>query len=546
MKNAQTSAASAETMIDINDGFVYSTGKRYAGGSKHSQGSGSKAKIFLIAGIAVGVVALGAAGFYIFNSFSSSAPDKEALAENAFVFENKTVISGIDVTGKNLKQSKLLLGLNKKKFINPVSFSVNVNGNDTELKETDFDYTYNIDEVIEQARQDVLNGVRPSGDEGLTYQVKALVTEESINRNTSAICKANDTDPIDAYVTAFYPYAENRFDIADATDGCKVDSEDLKSRFVAAFDNGDNFCQIDAKVDTAPAEFGADALRAGLVKLSSYETYSTNTANGTTNMKVSLASCNGSIIEPGATWSFNGCTGDSNLTSNGYKSASVISNGKIEQGIGGGICQSSSTIYNAAIRANMSIKERYNHKWASSYVPTGLDATIDYPGLDLKLTNPTKHQMFLECKVVGSTLYASFWGVKTGDYDEIHTHNEISSQGGKTYSVRAWRVYLKGGKEIDREELPSSSYDSDHGVVFIQADNDTKAVDTNVDGVDDPSSSTESVTDAPSQSSEPSYVEPVYTDPEPVHTDPPYTPDPEPTPEPQPEPDPGDSGGEGE
>lgn len=530
MKHAKGYAAeTGDTMVDISDGFVYGTASHYAGDKQPV----NKTRIFLIAGISAAVVALGAAGFFIFNSLSSSAPDKEALAENAFVFENKTVISGIDVTGKNLKQAKLLLGLSKKDFINPVSFSVNVNGNTTELKESDFEYTYNIDEVIEQARQDVLNGVRPSGDEALTYTVKALVTEDSINRNTDAVCKEYDTDPTNAYVTNFYPYADHRFDIADAVDGCKVDAVDLKSRFVAAFDNGDNFCNIDAKVDTAPAECDADTLRGSLVKLSSYETYSTNTANGTSNMKVSLAACNGSIIDPGETWSFNGCTGDSNLTSNGYKSASVISNGKVEQGIGGGICQSSSTIYNAAIRANLTVEERYNHKWASAYVPTGLDATIDYPNLDLKLSNPFKFQVFLECKVVGSTLYASFWGVKTGNYDDIHTHNEISSQGGKTYSVRAWRVYLKDGQEIDREELPNSTYDSDHGVVFIQADNDTKAVDTNVDGVDDPSSSaSESATDAPSQSSEPSVVEPVYTDPEPVITDPPYTPDPDPTPDP--------------
>ena len=190
-------------------------------------------------------------------------------------------------------------------------------------------------------------------------------------------------------------------------------------------------------------------------------------------MKVALAACNGSVIESGDEWSFNNCTGDSNLESNGYKSAHVISEGKIIDGIGGGICQASSTIYNAAIRANMEVEERHNHQWASSYVPTGLDATIDYPNLDLVLSNPTDFQMFLECRVEGNTLYASVWGVKSDSWDEIHTRNEVSDKGSKTYTVRAWRIYLKDGKEVDSEELFKSTYDLDYGVVFIEADNDT-------------------------------------------------------------------------
>ena len=105
----------------------------------------------------------------------------------------------------------------------------------------------------------------------------------------------------------------------------------------------------------------------------------------------------------------------------------------------------------------MDVEERYCHKWASSYVPTGLDATIDYPRLDLKLSNPTDYQMFMECKLVDRTLYVSVWGVKDSSYDEIKTHNEITDKGGSSYTVKAWRVYYKDGKEVDRESLGSKS-----------------------------------------------------------------------------------------
>lgn len=457
---------------------------------KSSDNPGKKKKIIIISSIAAAVViALGVTGFVIFNSFNKQI--NASAGEQEFIFNDKTIVSGIDITGKNMEQAKLLLEKNKDKFITPITLSIGVNGETVKLTQSDFSYEFNIEDVLKRAKHDYESGQKPTEDVdgAITYTVTAKVKEESINSNVGKICKDTDTEPKNAYVTDFKPYSDDRFEFAEAQDGCKVDSDDLKQKISTVFVRGESVSTIEAKVEKESADVNAEELSKKLVKLSSYETYSTNTANGTSNMKVSLEACNGSIIDPGEVWSFNGCTGDSNLESNGYKSAHVISDGKLIDGIGGGICQSSSTIYNAAVRANMEIEERYNHKWASNYVPTGLDATIDYPNLDLKLSNPTDFQMFLECKVVGSTLYASFWGVKSGNYDEIHTHNEVSDTGSKSYSVRAWRVYIKDGKEIDREELSKSTYDNDYGVVFIEADNDTRAEDKDVDGLDDSSSS---------------------------------------------------------
>ena len=138
-----------------------------------------------------------------------------------------------------------------------------------------------------------------------------------------------------------------------------------------------------------------------IVKLSSFSTESSNNDNGNHNMKISLKACNGSVIEPGETWSFNDCTGDSNLESNGYKEAGVIVDGKSGTGIGGGICQSSTTIYNAAILCGMKIEERYCHYFKSTYIDAGRDATIDYGNLDLKLSNPFSYQLFMKCWLFG-------------------------------------------------------------------------------------------------------------------------------------------------
>ncbi len=472
--------------------------KRY-----HKDGDRSKKtkKIIIIASIAVAVTAaLGVAGFCIFNGLNKQSKEDE---NKPFTFTDTTIISGIDVTGKTLEEAKQTLEQNKNKLNKPIEISINIDDTVKKLNQDNFTYTYNIDQVIQQAYNDAIDPENKiNNDEVRTYTVKSTVEEKSIDSNVSAIIKEYDVEPVDAYVSKFYPYENNRFEYVDEVDGRELKGDDLKTKLKDSFKKGGNFCKIDAVTEQLSADVTKEFLKDNLVQLSSYETYSTNTANGTSNMTVALEACNGSIIQPGDyIWSFNECTGDSNKEENGYKSAHVISEGKLIDGIGGGICQASSTIYNAAIRADLDIEERSCHQWASSYVPTGLDATIDYPNLDLKLSNPNKTQLFLECKVVDNTLYAAFWGVKYGDYDEIKTHNELSDTGSSSYTVRAWKVYLKNGKEIDREELFKSTYDMDYGVVFIDADYDTGAVYRETSGSESSESSYDDSDDSDSYSS---------------------------------------------
>lgn len=467
------SLATESGMVDITGGSVGNAPakKRYS----RNNGKNNKKKIVIISSIVAAVVVAAAVIFFcLFFGIWHNNGDSDDSASKEFLFAANTSVSGYDISGKTTAEAKELLEKNKTNFISPIRISIEVAGESIELTQDNFSYTYNIDEVLAQIKQDAESKNNSDGSvEKTEYSITATVTEDSITAKTDEICETYDTEPIDAYVSDFHPYEEERFGFVESIDGLKVDNEDLQSKIKEAFNNKQNYCVIEAEAEATEANVTVDFLRKNLVKLSSYETYSTNTANGTSNMKVSLEACNGSIIDPGEMWSFNECTGDSNLESNGYKPANVIANGKITQGIGGGLCQSSSTIYNAALRANMEIVERYNHQWASSYVPTGLDATIDYPNLDLTLRNVSGYQMFLECKLVDYTLYATFWGVQDASYDEIKTRNEMGSSDGSHYSVKAWRIYYKDGKKVKEEELSSSRYDSSHGLTFIAADNDT-------------------------------------------------------------------------
>lgn len=121
--------------------------------------------------------------------------------------------------------------------------------------------------------------------------------------------------------------------------------------------------------------------------LGEFTTYTTNVANRNFNVNKAAEALNGTIIQPGKQFSYNSIVGNAGKAE-GYKQATVISGGKYVKGYGGGICQDATTLFNAALLANMQIDERYNHALKSSYVKPGYDATVAYGTLDFKFTNP--------------------------------------------------------------------------------------------------------------------------------------------------------------
>ena len=387
-------------------------------------GKKSNKKKIIIASCAAGAVVIGIAVAGVVMLMPSK--NGQTTADNlglGFHFSDDAQVSGISLAGKTYDEALKLLTSKQESFITPVSISVKAKEKTYTITQKDLKYTYNTESVLTQLKNDELNK-ESSGKTAKTYTVVATCTDDSIKSNAEKIKKEVDVKATNARVSEFNPYdGDNRFKYADAEKGAELDEKDLVTQLSSAIKSGTGTMALNAVVKDVDADISLDMVKKNIVKLSTYETVSYNNANGNSNMKTALEACNGSVLEPGEVWSFNECTGDSNLSENGYKPAGVIADGKLVQGNGGGICQASSTIYNAAIRANVEIEERYCHLWASDYVPTGLDATIDYPNLDLKFSNQTDYQMFIECKMDGTTLSATFWGWQSPDYDEIRTEN---------------------------------------------------------------------------------------------------------------------------
>ena len=117
----------------------------------------------------------------------------------------------------------------------------------------------------------------------------------------------------------------------------------------------------------------------------------------------------GALVAPGKTFSFNGTTGE-RTAEKGFEEAPVIINGELQTGLGGGICQVSTTVFNAVYEAGLQIDERTNHALYISHYPLGRDATVNYPDLDLKFTNDTDHWLLLRTFVGSGSLTVNLYG----------------------------------------------------------------------------------------------------------------------------------------
>ena len=202
----------------------------------------------------------------------------------------------------------------------------------------------------------------------------------------------------------------------------------------------------------------------------------------TTNLELAAEKINGTILSPGEEFSYNTTVGARTI-SNGYKEAKIYSNGKVVDGIGGGICQISSTLYNAAMFANLNITTRYNHQFLTSYVAPGRDATVVYGVKDLKFINNRSYPIKIEMKISNGIVYCSFYGIKEDteydvsfdtqtvsvtepevkyEYDNSLSPAEqkIKQSGAQGMTVNVYKVTKLDGTIISKELISQDIYNS--------------------------------------------------------------------------------------
>ena len=129
------------------------------------------------------------------------------------------------------------------------------------------------------------------------------------------------------------------------------------------------------------------------------------------NLQIAASKINGTVLMPGEIFSFNNVVGERTV-SEGYENAAIYSNGQVVNGLAGGICQISSTLYNVVLLSNLEIVERYNHSFTTSYVAAGRDATVVYGIKDFKFKNTRNYPIKIEASVSSGVATFSIYGIK--------------------------------------------------------------------------------------------------------------------------------------
>ena len=375
-----------------------------------------------------------------------------------FKYADNIYINGVSIGGMTEKQAKDAVMAEQGEFNSNVEITVQAEGKTVVLTNKDLEFYYDIDAALNEAKEYSKGAGLKNGQKDIL--IPLTIDNQSCINAAKKVAESLDCKAVDAKVVEFDSSKEgdDRFVFEKSSNGIAVRQTELVTQLHSFASDGKTRGIINAKMDVTKPKYTEEYLKLNIKKLSGFTTTSTNNSNGNSNMKLSLSKCNNSIINPGDTWSFNKCTGNSNLTSNGYKPAGVLINGRSETGIGGGICQSSTTIYNAALLCGMEVVERDCHYYKSSYVDAGRDATIDYGHIDLKLKNIFEYQLFMECYMDGVVLHCNIYGLPNPEFDEIKIDSKITEYLANGFRAETSRTFYLKGEKIKTEKLPKSRY----------------------------------------------------------------------------------------
>ncbi len=182
--------------------------------------------------------------------------------------------------------------------------------------------------------------------------------------------------------------------------------------------------------------------------LSSYSTnYSVRDRDRTTNLILAANKINGMVLMPGETFSYNKVVGERTISA-GYREAPIYVSGEVVDGVGGGICQITTTLYNAVVYANLEIVERSNHQFVPSYARASRDATVVYGAIDFKFKNNRDYPIKLECSVANGTANFQVWGLHTADDYEVQITDRVTGSSANAIYSEAYKILKQNGQVV--------------------------------------------------------------------------------------------------
>lgn len=450
-------------------------------------GKKKKIKLIIILSVFAVLIMAGSAAYtgYVYGT----ATDWDNL-----IYPNITIME-FNIGGKTKEEAKNLLNEKFQNSLAKKKIQVKYQDKTYAIEYAKLNARYNIDKVVDEAfsygkdlsifkkNKLIQNGI------GFNLELEFDYDEDYISEVIALMEKDINLEPVNGKLEMV---SSGKFNVVPDKKGYKLQSEQLRNSIINNInDKVDADISINAPVETISAKITAEELAKVDAIISSYSTnFATSAAGRVTNIELSTKAINGLLLMPGDSFSFNEIVGE-RTKARGYKEAGVIINNKIESGLGGGICQVSSTLYNAIIKSNINSTERFHHSLPSSYVDLGRDATVDWGNLDYKFTNTLEYPIYIEGYTKNKVLYFNVYSNKSLTNRRYEIVNNVYQtvkattktvedstmpQGSKKivqqaqtgYKVKVYRnAYDENNKLIKQELISDDYYRPIQGVIKV-------------------------------------------------------------------------------
>ena len=438
------------------------------------------------------VIAFVCVGVWRTLEYRALAEMKEVVSRQTF-YEG-TQVEGVDVSGMTLREAVDYWNEN----IEPAYRQVAVVLDDgSRITAAELGYSSNYEEVLSGAWNAGRSGslkqryMRASSvGNSARYEVDRANFDDATVRSYAAyVASQVDAAPQDAHVSGFNPETYE-FEFAQESNGYTLDQEMLVNAVESALNAGGGTVTRQIAASAPAVTLDNVAGQYGMIA-SAVTNAETSSSNRLSNIRLATSIINGTRLRPGESFSFNEVVGQ-RTTSRGFKVATAYSSGTVTEEVGGGICQVSTTLFNAVVKADLKVNERHPHSLTVGYVDLGKDAAVDWGNKDLKFTNTSDDDIYI-CGVVtddkrvrfgifgkllpnGETITVE--GVKTGEIDfevqyqtsfELFTGQSREIQKGKKgYTATAYKIrWDANGNELSRTELCKSRYQATPEIIEV-------------------------------------------------------------------------------
>lgn len=406
-------------------------------------------------------------------------------------------VAGVDIGGKTREQAEQAIQPVLETDLQNIALTIVVGDKRYTYSEKDFNFVHHTDKALDEAfsfiREDSVwmryFRYRSLQSNPKNFDVVSTLAEldTTLNDIIHYLAEQHNQKEKAASIREFRP-AQGRsiqemITVTERQPALVINEQKLLEDCTAILSSEQAIGTVTAELVELPYErdVTAEQLKQMITPFESYQTISKNTAAGNHNMALSLGKINGTILQPGEIFSFNDTVGQ-RTAANGFQKAAVIHKGRLMDDSGGGVCQASTTLYGAVLRAGIEIIERNNHSRPSAYVPIGQDAMVNWGTSDLRFKNNTEYPILIMASMQGTTLTVQLFGYQSDEWDQVEVTSwktETISPGKATYvedatlpkgeqvmvyepitgaRASAQRTYMKDGKKVRTEPIFSSYY----------------------------------------------------------------------------------------